>query len=258
MTEQKDKIRIKYYECNMSRSEHIVAYVGFAFAIGIILYIYYRLLAISVIGGLLIAIPQEKNYAKTVCKKRQNRLRLQFNEFLEIIAISISGGSGRSMENAVKDSLQELQMMFNEKADIVREISLIISDYERAGIPMKDGFHELALRSEIDDIMSFAAIYATIEGKTSDFGYIISQTHEIIKDKVEIKMEIETMITAAKSESTTMLFLPMVIVLAMTSMGGGLMDSLFTTVTGRVAATFGVVCTFAAYVIASKATEIEI
>ena len=258
MAEQRDKVRIKYYECNMTKMEHLIAYLVFAFAIGAILYIYYRVFLVALIGGLLIAVPQEKNYSKSVTKKRQNKLRLQFNEFLEIIAISISGGSGRSMENAVKDSLRELQMMFNEKADIVREIALIVSDYEHAGVPMKDGFYELGIRSEIDDIMSFAAIYATIEGKTSDFGYIINQTHEIIKDKVEITMEIETMITSAKSESTTMLFLPLVIVLVMSSMGGGLMDSLFTTVTGRVAATFGVVCTFASYIIASKATEIEV
>lgn len=258
MGENKDKIRIKYYECNMSKIEHILAYLVFAVAIAVILYIYYHILIISVIGGLIIAVWQEKNYAKSVTKKRQNKLRLQFNEFLEIIAISISGGSGRSMENAIKDSLRELYMMFGERADIVREIGLIVSDYEHAGIPMKKGFQELGERSEIDDIISFAAIYATIEGKTSDFGYIISQTHEIIRDKVEITMEIETSITSAKSEAYMMLVLPLVIVVAMTSMGGGLMDSLFTTFTGRLAATFGVICTFASYVIATKATEIEV
>ncbi|MBR4082975.1 MAG: hypothetical protein IKK33_01690 [Lachnospiraceae bacterium] len=258
MAENNNKVRIKYYECNMTPMEHFVAYLVHAIAIGIIFFVYYRALIVSVIGGLLIAIPQEKNYAKSVTRKRQNKLRLQFNEFLEIISISISGGSGRSMENAVRDSLRELQMMFNEKADIVREIGLIVSDYERAGIPMKDGFRELGLRSEIDDIISFATIYATIEGKTSDFGYIITQTHEIIKDKVEITMEIETTIASAKSEAYTMLILPLILVTLMSTMGGGLMDSLFTTLTGRLAATVGVVCTFAAYVIATRATEIEV
>lgn len=258
MSENREKLRIKYYECNMTKVEHVVAYAVFTIAIAIVLYIYYHSMLVSVIGGLLIAVWQEKNYAKSMTKKRQNKLRLQFNEFLEIIAISISGGSGRSMENAIKDSLRELQMMFGNKADIVREIGLIISDYEHAGIPMKDGFQELGIRSEIDDIISFATIYATIDGKTSDFGYVISQTHTIIREKMEIMMEIETLITSAKSEAYMMLILPLVIVIAMTSMGGGLMDSLFNTITGRLAATFGVICTFMSYVIATKATEIEI
>lgn len=258
MSENREKIRIKYYECNMTKIEHLLAYLFFAVMIAVILYIYYRVLVISLLGGLIIAIPQEKNYSKSVTKKRQNRLRLQFNEFLEIIAISISGGSGRSMENAIRDSIHELQMIFNDKADIVKEIKLIVSDYEHAGIPMKQGFYELGVRSEIDDIISFATVYATIDGKTSDFGYVINQTHEIIKDKVEITMEIETSISAAKSEAYMMLILPLIIVVVMSAMGGGLMDSLFTTLTGRLAATVGVVCTFASYVIATKATEIEV
>ena len=71
-------------------------------------------------------------------------------------------------------------------------------------------------------------------------------------------MEIETTISSAKSEAYTMLILPLVLILVMTSMGSGLMDSLFTTLTGRLAATFGVICTFASYVIAVRATEIEV
>lgn len=256
--QQRDKVRINYYECNMTKVQHMAAYLVFVIAVAIVFFIYYRLLLISVLGGMLLAIPLEKNYAKSMIKKRQNKLRMQFNEFLEIIAISISGGSGRSLENAVKESLQELRMIFHEKSDIVREIELIISDYEHASIPMKDGFYELGVRSEIDDIISFATIYATMEGKTSNFGYVISRTHEIIKDKAEITAEIETVITSAKTEANLMLVIPLVIVVAMASMGGSLMDVLFTTAFGRAAATVGVICTLVSYVIISKVTEIDV
>lgn len=254
----REKRRIKYYECNMTRQQHFLAYCIFAVGIGVILYIYYHFLPVALVGGLLIAIPQEKNYAKSVMRKRQNRLRLQFKDFLEIISISVSGGSGRSMENAVADSLRELRMIFNEDSDIVREIAMIVDEYEHAGIPMTEGFAELGERSEIDDIVSFATIYRTIEGKTSDFGYIISQTRDIIKEKVEIGMEIETSITSAKSEAYMMLVLPLVLVVVMSSVGSGFMDTLFTTLAGRISATVGVICTFASYVIAVRATEIQV
>ena len=253
-----EKKRIKYYECNMTKMEHIVAYIVFAVAIAVIFYVYYHSIIVSVIGGLAVAVYQEKNYRKTVIKKRQNKLRLQFKEFLDVISISVSGGSGQSMENAVRDSLRELKMLFNENADIVREIELIVSDFDHAGIPMQDGFKELGERSQIDDIASFATVYATISGKTSDFGYIINQTRDIIKDKVEIKMEIETGINAAKSESNMMLVLPIILVVVMGAMGGGFLDSLFTTTTGRLAATFGLGCTYVSYLLASKATDIEV
>lgn len=253
-----EKIRLKYYECNMTKMEHVSAYLLFALAIGVILFIFYHIFSLSLVGGLILAVFQEKNYAASATRKRQNRLRLQFKEFLDIIAISISGGSGRSMENAITDSLKELKMVFNEDSDIVREISLIVNDYEQAGIPMVQGFQEFGERSEIDDIVSFATIYRTIEGKTSDFGYIIAQTKDIIKEKVEITMEIETNISSAKSEAYTMLILPLILVVAMSVMGSGFLDSLFTTLAGRAAATVGVVCTFVSYIMATKATEIEV
>ena len=254
----REKVRIRYYEDNMSPSQHIAAYLVFAVAIGAILYIYYHLIVLSILGGLVISWFQEKNYAKSVQKKRKNQLRLQFKEFLEIITISISGGSGRSIENAVADSVHDLEMLYNDKADIVREIRLIVSDYQSAGIPMSRGFQELGERSEIDDIVSFATIYATIEGKTSDLGYIISQTHDVIKDKVEITMEIETGITAAKSEAYMMLVLPLGLIVVMSSMGSDFLGGLFTTAIGRVAATVGVICTFVSYILAVRATEIEV
>lgn len=252
------KIRLKYYECNMTKLQHILAYLVFAAGIAVVLYIYYRLLLVSVIGGLVLAVFQEKNYAKSVIKKRQKRLRLQFKQFLDIVSISVSGGAGRSMENAVEDSLRELKMVFNEDSDIVREIGLIVSDYKQAGIPLSQGFKELGERSEIDDIMSFAAVYKTIEGKTSDFGYVISQTRDIIKDKVEITMEIETSITSAKSEAYMMLVLPLFLIVVMTTMGSDFMKSLFTTAIGRASATVGVICTFVSYVIATRATDIDV
>lgn len=257
-TDTKEKIRIKYYEDNMTKGQHLLAYLIFAAAIAVILYIYYHHLPVSIVGGLILSRFQEKNYAKSVARKRRNQLRLQFKEFLEIINISISGGSGRSMENAIIDSVKDLELIYNDKSDIVREIKLIVSDYQSVGIPMVQGFHEFGERSEIDDIISFATIYNTIEGKTSDFGFIIQQTHDIIKDKTEITLEIETTITSAKSEAYMMLVLPLVLIVVMSSIGSDFLGALFTTIIGRAAATFGVICTFASYLIAVRATEIDV
>ena len=88
--------------------------------------------------------------------------------------------------------------------------------------------------------------------------YMVAQTRDIIKDKVEIAMEIQTEINSAKSEAYMMLVLPLVLVIMMSTMGSGFMDSLFTTAIGRIAATVGVICTFVSYVIATRAAEIDV
>ena len=71
-------------------------------------------------------------------------------------------------------------------------------------------------------------------------------------------MEIETSITSAKSEAYMMLVLPLILVAAMSTMGSGFLDALFTTAIGRASATVGVICTFVSYVIAVRAAEIEV
>ena len=80
----KEKIRIKYYECNMTKGQHVLAYLIFVLIISTILFIYYHNIIVSAVGGAIIAVFQEKFYAKAVIKKRQNRLRVQFKEFLEL------------------------------------------------------------------------------------------------------------------------------------------------------------------------------
>ena len=257
-TENSEKIRVRYYEDNMSKIQHIAAYVVVAVLLGVVLFVYYHSLIVSIVGGLLLGIYGERLYAKQQIKKRQKQLRLQFKEFLEIISISVSGGAGRSLENAITDSVHDLETIYNADADIVREIRLIVNDYHRAGIPMVNGFRELGERSEVDDILSFATIYQTIEGKASDYGFIINQTHDIIQDKVEITQEIETSITSAKSEAYMMLILPIAMIAIMSVMGSDFMESLYTTLIGRGAATIGVACTLVSFVIATKATDIEV
>ena len=71
-------------------------------------------------------------------------------------------------------------------------------------------------------------------------------------------LEIQTEINSAKSEAYMMLVLPLVLVIMMSTMGSGFMDSLFTTAIGRIAATVGVICTFVSYVIATRAAEIDV
>ena len=66
------------------------------------------------------------------------------------------------------------------------------------------------------------------------------------------------MISSAKSEAYMMLVMPLIIVIAMSTMGSGFLDSLFTTWIGRAAATVGVVALGVSYVLATRAVDIEV
>ena len=245
-----------YYKCNMKKYEHIIAYIVCSILITVIAYLFYHLVPISVIIGLAAGIFLEKMYAESTIKKRQRILRLQFRDFLE--SMSVATRAGNVEVKAVESALEDLKLSYNENADIVIEVKNIIKGYKDGGIELKVLFQDLADRSDLEDIRSFATIYSVIEGKSNRFGDILTQTQQIIGDKIEIEQEIQTTITSAKSETNMMLVMPVVIVVAMSAMGGGLMDALFSTMLGHAVATIALVLFGISYYVAVKASDIKV
>ena len=108
---------------------------------------------------------------------------------------------------------------------------MIIKKFYNA-IPLSESFADFARRSGLEDVASFASIYATIEGKSSRADEIVRETQQIIADKMEIEMEIDTLMTAAKSEVNIML--------------------------GRVVATGGLIVFIISFIMARKFSNVEI
>lgn len=240
----------------MKKTEHILVYIVCSIIISVIAYLFYHIIWISLIIGFLAGIYIEKIYAEGTIKKRRRNLRLQFKDFLGSMSVAVRAGNVEIY--AIKSALEDLRLSYGAKADIIREVENIILQYEKGGIALKTLFEDLANRSDIEDIRSFATIYAVIEGKSDRFGEILTQTEEIIRDKIEIEQEIETTITSAKSETMAMLIMPIVIVIAMSGMGGGLLDSLFTTMVGHLCATVALIIFGISYVLAVRATDINV
>ena len=245
-----------YYKCNMKKHEHVLAYIVCSIIITVIAYLFYHLVPISVVIGLAAGIFLEKMYAESTIKKRQKILRLQFLDFLE--SMSVATRAGNVEVKAVDSALKDLELSYNQKADIVIEVKNIIKSYEKGGVELSVLFQDLADRSNLEDIRSFATIYSVIEGKSNRFCDILTQTQQIIGDKIEIEQEIQTTITSAKSETYMMLVMPIVIVVAMSAMGGGLMDALFNTMLGHIVATVALIIFGVSYYIAVKASNIKV
>ncbi|MCM1218153.1 MAG: hypothetical protein NC331_16015 [Lachnospiraceae bacterium] len=245
-----------YYKCNMKTGEHVLAYVICSLIITGIAYLFYHLVPIAVVMGFGAGLYLEKMYADSTVKKRMTALRLQFRDFLE--SMSVAARAGNVEVRALESALKDLKISYSAKADIVMEVENILKQYRQGGIELKHLFEGFADRSGLEDIRSFATIYAVIEGKNDRFGEIVTQTSEIIGDKIEIEQEIHTVVAGAKSETSMMLVMPIVIVAAMSMMGTGFVDALFTTFAGHAAATVALVFFGISYVLATKASDIKV
>lgn len=235
--------------------DHILAFaVGFLAGFAV-LFIFYQLWPLGVVGGVVVGTVNIFKAAQGATKKRMLRLRTQFFDLLE--AMSVAMRAGNPMLKALTSARDDLAMIYPEGSDILVELDLIISRFHNA-VPLSEAFADFAARSGLEDVESFASIYATIEGKSSRADEIIRETQQIIADKMTIEMEIETMMSAAKSEVNIMLFMPLVILLVIAYAGGGFMDALYTTAMGRVVATGGLIVFGISYVLAQKFSDVKL
>lgn len=245
-----------YDRCYLKPFQHMIAYIIGSIAAGAIVYLFYHMMLPAIILGLLAGIYLEKMYADGVVSKRKKNLRLQFRAFLE--SMSVATRAGNTEVHAIESAIKDLEASYKADTDILLELKHIMISYRQGGVPLKVLFSDLAERSTLEDIHSFASIYSVIEGKNDRIGDILTETAEIIGEKIEIEQEIETTITSAKSETYMMLVLPILLVVAMSAMGGELVGALFEFPTGTLAATAALILFAISYVIAVKVSDINV
>lgn len=224
--------------------------IGFA-----IFFIFYRIVLLSLLGGVLMGVVNIFSRQSSAIQKRKYQLRTQFLDLLE--ALSVALRAGNPMVKALESARADLLLVYAESSDIVVELTAIINKFNSA-IPLSVSFGDFAKRSGLEDIASFASIYATIEGKSGRSDEIVRETQRIIADKMTIEMEIETMMTAAKNEVNIMLAMPLVILLVISYAGAGFLDSLYTTGLGRIVATGGLIVLCISFALSRKYLNIRL
>lgn len=235
--------------------QHILSFlIGFVLGF-VILFVYYKLIILSIIGGLIFGAVYISVSAQNAIHKRKKKLRMQFRDMLE--ALSVAMRAGNPLAVALQSAREDLLLLYNASSDIIIEMDIIIASFNNA-VPLSESFHDFAQRSGLEDIESFASIYQTIEGKSSRADEIVRQTQDIIGDKMEIEMEIETLMTAAKNEMNVMLFMPIIILLILGYVGSGFMGAIYTSVGGRIAATIGLVIFVVSVVLGRKINSVKL
>ena len=235
--------------------DHIIACaIGFGAGFAV-LFIFYKIIILSLIGGAILGLVNIFVSSQGAIKKRKKKLRIQFFDLLEAMSVAMRAGNPpiKALESAVDD----LSLIYAENSDIITEVKIIIDKFNNA-VPLSELFSDFARRSGLEDVASFASVYATIEGKSSRADEIVRETQQIIADKMEIEMEIETMMTAAKSEVNIMLFMPLVILGIVGYAGAGFMDAIYSTAVGRLVSTIGIIVFAASFIMAHKFSQIKL
>ena len=154
-------------------------------------------------------------------KRKEQEFLVQFKELIQTFSSLLN--TGYSVENAVKESLKEMQVFYSDDAAILRELEIMVRQI-RVQVPVEQAVEELAERTKLPDVESFAGVF----------------------------------VTAKKYEFQVMSVIPFGIVLYMTVSFPEFMGNLYGNIAGRGVMTGCLIIYLGAYGLGRKIIEIEV
>lgn len=191
---------------------------------------------------------------QSVIKKQKNQLNKQFRDMLE--ALSTSLGAGKNVIDSFRSVYDDMKMQYEDGAYIINELELLLSGMDN-NIDIEDLLLDFGERSGNEDIESFAKVFQICYRKGGNIKDTVRSTYEILNDKMEIAEDIETVVTANKTEQNVMLIMPIGLIGMMKLMSPDFAEN-FVSPSGIMATTVAVIIFVAAYFIGRKVLEIKI
>lgn len=244
---------VDYNVYEPSQKEKIVWFIIGMIVSGVVLYIFYESIIVSLIVGVILGIFFIPMRTNQVINKRKQQLTNQFKSLLEALSTSI--GAGKNIYDSFTGAADDLAVQFTYESDIVKEINLIRVGLDN-GVRIEELLLNFAARSGLEDIKNFANVFATCYKKGGNIKEVIKNTSTIINDKIEIKMELETMVSGQKNEQNIMLVMPVVFIVLLKSLGGELID--LQSPEGLLSVTVALIIFVIAYFISKKILDIKI
>lgn len=193
--------------------------------------------------------------AKELLRRRQEKLALEFREFL--LAFSASLKAGYSAENAISEAGRDLAYMYGENADIVREChhmeKQLLNNHS-----FEQLLSEFAKRSGQDEIREFAAIFAVAKRSGGNMTAILRNTADVIAEKMEVKREIKLLYAAKRMEQGVMNMVPVAIIGYVRFTTPDYFDAMYGNPFGVTAMSICLAVYVGAYFLAQKIMDIEV
>ena len=222
--------------------------------IALISYVFYRNIYVFLfLSPISLFYPKFKK--KSLIQKRKKTLEAEFKEAILVLASLLSAGF--SVENAVKEAVVELRLLYDKEVLIIKEFEYIQHRIYMK-IPVEKAFEELGEKSHVEDIKNFARVLKLAKRSGGELVSIINHTANIIHDKIRIKEEIVTMTTAKRFEQKIMNLFPIFIILYVDLTSPGFFTVMYTTFIGKAAMSICLLLYIFAMYISDRLLNIEV
>lgn len=195
-----------------------------------------------------------RNEVKKENELRKWKLNLEFKEML--LGMSAALSAGYSIENSIKESKKDLELLYGKKSVILPEINKMLFEIEN-NKPVERAISDFALCCDIEDVICFSDIFSIARRTGGNMVEIVKATADRISSKIEVNREIKTMVAAKKLESRIMNTVPLLIIIYLGITSPGFLDCLYTS-GGRLFMTFLFLIYLSGCVLSKKISDIRI
>lgn len=195
-------------------------------------------------------------YKRSLTEKKKNQLLLQFRDLLYSISSSVS--AGRTVAQAMKESVDFWKATYEENDYIMQELAYMNGRIEKSGEKDIDVLRDFAARSGLEDISDFVSVYESCRMTGGDLPRAINRATTIIGDKITLERELKTLMAQKIFESRIVALAPFVMVLMLKIMSPDYLEPMTATGEGRIITTFALGLMAAALVMMERINKIEI
>lgn len=202
-------------------------------------------------------IPRIRTMVSTsLADRRRQKYMDEFKDFLFMASTSI--GAGRSMKDAVAESIPALQSIHGSKSILARELN---KAYERMEVGRENDvavLMDLAGASGCEDVYDFVTIYSICKTTGASLIIALSRAASVIIDKMTIEREVEELVRRKKTEGMIIFVMPVIVILFLNLCAPDYIAPLYETLVGRVIMTGVILSTLGIYSLIQKIVKIEI
>ncbi len=192
---------------------------------------------------------------KNISRKTKEILGLQFKDALGSMTAALR--AGYSVENSLKESRREMESLYGADSPIYMELNRVVHEIS-LGINTETALSNMAKRSGVEDISTFASVFQIAKRGGGDLVDIINKTAGDIAAKADTKNEISVLVSSKKLEQNIMTFMPLAMILYIGISAPSMLSPLYGNLPGILIMTICLAVYAAAYYISKKIMDIEV
>lgn len=193
---------------------------------------------------------------KEIIKRRKREYLEQFKDFLFMISTSI--GTGRSIMNAIAETMPGLEEIYGKDGILLLELRKVYERMLIGGERDVDVLMDMGVKSGLEDVMDFVTIYSICKTTGASLIIALNKAASVIIDKMTIEREISELVMRKEKEGLIILIMPVVVILFLNLCAPDYIAPMYESVAGRILMTIIIATHVAIFGMIQKIITVEI